>query len=128
MSLKSFKLWLEARDGNKRISKMLMKRLGFEPNMLDSSALKIRSLNKERLLTSLSQIGLNDDKTNELITWVKNNPDGTIQNLVDQMSDRDITPPEDTENMELPAKSASLPQGTPRPQQQQLPTDNPMMI
>jgi hypothetical protein len=111
----NFKLWLEYKEHNKRINKMLMKRLGFKPNSVDNSAIKIRNLEKSRLLQAISQLGMDEEKADQLKNWVKNNPDGTIQNLVDQMSDKDIPDPKDTEDMDLPGEPAELPQGTPQP-------------
>lgn len=114
MSLKSFTLWLEVREGHKKVERMLLKRLGFKPDVVDNSALKIRSLEKDRILQALSQMGFSDDKVSELQNWVKSNPDGTIQNLVDQMNDVDIVP-DDSGDSSLPSKPAQLPQGTQKP-------------
>lgn len=115
MSLKSFKVWLEVREGHKRVERMLLKRLGFTPDAVDNSSLKIRSIEKARLIQAVSQMGLDDDKVSELQNWIKSNPDGTVQNLIGQMSDTDIST-DDSDNPGLPSVPAKLPQGTPKPQ------------
>lgn len=120
MSLKSFKVWLEVREGHKKVERMLLKRLGFTPDAVDNSSLKIRSLEKARLIQAVSQMGLDDEKVSELQNWIKSNPDGTIQNLIGQMSDTDIST-NDSDEPGLPSVPAKLPQGTPKPQKQQPP-------
>jgi hypothetical protein len=117
MSLKSFKLWLEVREGRKKVERLLLKRLGFTKDAVDNSSLKIRSFEKDRLLQAVSQMGLDDDKVSELQNWIRSNPDSTIQNLLSQVSDRDISA-DNSDDPGLPAMPAKLPQGTPKPQKQ----------
>jgi len=111
--MKPFILWLEEKQID-HLKHMLLKRLGFEPKSTDVSSLKLRDFNKNRLNDAISQMNLDPDKVNELQNWVLNNPDSTLQNLIDQITFEDI--PSIEEPVDLPNKAAKLPIGQEKPQ------------
>jgi hypothetical protein len=103
--MKSFKLWMEEVEEDRRLRSMLFKRLGFDPKSEDSVTIKIRDLDKSRLKDYLASMGFDSDKIIQLQTWVDQNPEANLHNLLSQMQG---TIP-DEEETDLPSVPAELP-------------------
>ncbi len=122
---KTFKLWLEEKESDRSVKTMLLKRLGFEPDIMDNSSIKLRDLSRERLVDQLGKMGFEDDRVELLQNWVKMNPDATLQNLLDQIGQDDVATPQDDEEMpSKPAKIVPGPDRTPQGPSPEQPFDN----
>jgi hypothetical protein len=108
----NFRIWLEQEEAqDKHVRYMLMKRLGFEPHAADASGLKMRDFSKDKLKQALGQMGFDDNKVQDLQNWVMTNPDATLQNLLDQITQDDLP---DEDEPDVPSQPAFLPSGEPK--------------
>lgn len=122
----NFKLWLEEKLDERKIRKMILRRLGYNPrHALDDSSVnttKISSI-KTKLLKALDTIGLEEEDAEKLKNWIKTYPESTLQDLLNQIDPKDITNKKEISS-KLPGEKAILPKGMP---QQREPQDQMMM-
>ncbi len=118
--LKTFRLYVEERDQDHHMQSMLLQRLGFEPKAMDDSTIKLRDLNKDRLKQAVSSMGLDQDTVQQLVNWIDNNPDTTLQNLLAQIKGGGMNNDDFGQN-DVPEAPADLPIGQPKPERRPAP-------
>lgn len=123
MSFKSFGMWVEEKAYHRRLTTMLLSRLGLDKNALKQDNIKLKMLDTDKIKSALESLpGLDDDKIAELQTWLDHAKDATLTDLITQIGDEVITP---TDADTLPGEPAQLPQGQPMPKPQQQPVPQP---
>lgn len=104
-----FKTWLEYSLEQRVIRDKFLRRLGFDADATKDTSVSSMRVNsyEKRILKSLDSFGLTEEKAEELKNWVKNNPQSTLQDLINQMDYIDFVNPE--EPGELPGEKGKLP-------------------
>lgn len=106
---KSFRLWLEEKSEKRDIWRKLLKNLDFsydDDSLADFEGIKLRRINKEKLKSALSTMGLDQDKLENILNNLKTMPDSTLKELIAQISELDL-PEQETE---MPTRQAEVPQ------------------
>lgn len=103
-----FILWLEEREDQRKLQNMLLSRLGLSTNIsLQDNPIKISTLNKKNLISAIESMNLDSDKVELLKNWLNQSPDGTLQDLLNQITS-DAPPSVDAQET-LPYVDAKLP-------------------
>lgn len=112
----NFKIWLEEKSSERRIRNMFLKRLGFDKGAMDDSSVSTMKISsyRDRIEKALRSMGLEEDKTNQLLSWMRNYPERTLQDLLNQIDPRDLDRPQQP-TKELPGQPAKLPSGSKMP-------------
>lgn len=118
-TLLEFKLWLEDSLEERKIREMFLRRLGFDPSAMKDTSVQTMKINsyKDKIIKALENLGLVNDKLELLMNWVRNNPQSTLQNLINQIDYKDLEDNPDANN-NLPGVNAKLPKGQPKPKPQ----------
>lgn len=113
----NFKLWMEEKSSERKIRGMFMRRLGFDKAAMDDSSVQTMKISsyRDRIEKALRSMGLNEEKLNQMILWMKNYPERTLQDLLNQIDPSDVDLPKNSQK-ELPGEPAKLPPGQEMPQ------------